>query len=93
MRAREVAGTLSGEVRNAMPEEIRGWPAVGIAEITSDTGAHQAWGLILQEPCKWCQLIGAPCASCKTVPPIRLALWWQREPDRRWRLTPLTVTG
>lgn len=58
-----------------MPAELVGWVALGVAEVLTDAGAHQAYGLVL----------GAPNARS----PRKLVLWWQREPSRRWVLTPI----
>jgi len=60
-----------------LPREVLGWSAVGIAEVLNDRGGHQAYGLILQD------LVARS--------PRRLVLWWQREPSRRWVLTPLDL--
>jgi len=60
-----------------LPPEVLGWTAVGIAEVLTDRGLHQAYGLILQD--------------ATTRSPRRLVLWWQREPSRRWVLTPLDL--
>lgn len=75
MIARElhVDTMAGGEIILRLPEEIRGWRAVGVAEVTQDNGAHQAFALILESPSK----------------AQRVALWWQRDPVRRWAITPL----
>lgn len=87
-----------GEIVVRLPPEVLGWRAVGIAEVTQPGGAHQAFGLILQQPrCVrelGCSRPGAAgdCPVCLGAPgePRRVALWWQRDPRRQWVLTPLS---
>lgn len=82
MRVRGLTGTPLPDGPDWRPPlALIGLVVLGVVEILTDDGRHQAYALALREPER-------PAWVRRADPPRRFALWWRREPSRRWELTP-----